>query len=115
MAVPRVVSKATGTHFPARCSLCDKISCALPLLRPCLDRLASGKIADRISVQLRVIAETASFQSQVTADCSNLVMECDALAAFCERNLSGEQDSPLEFDLPVPFELRPAFSYHRSL
>merc|ERR1711904_555810 len=40
-------------------------------------------------------------KAEVTADCSNLVTECDALAAFCERNLNGEQDSPLEFDLPA--------------
>merc|ERR1719375_2168088 len=40
-------------------------------------------------------------KAEVTADCTQLVTECDALAAFCERNLSGEQDSPLEFDLPA--------------
>merc|ERR1719161_1230675 len=51
------------------------------------------------SKELLLLA-SALLSSEVTADCSNLVMECDALAAFCERNLSGEQDSPLEFDLP---------------
>merc|ERR1719171_1375844 len=39
--------------------------------------------------------------AEVTADCSHLVTECDALASFCDRNLNGEQDSPLEFDLPA--------------
>merc|ERR1719161_57791 len=40
-------------------------------------------------------------KAEVTADCSNLVTECDARAAFCQRNLDGEQDSPLQFDLPA--------------
>jgi len=39
-------------------------------------------------------------RAETTTDCSGLLESCEALKAFCDRNLQGTQDSPMNFSLP---------------
>jgi len=40
-------------------------------------------------------------QKEKTTDCSGLIQSCDDMLAFCERNLKGTQQSPMDFEVPV--------------
>jgi len=39
-------------------------------------------------------------KAETTTDCSSLLETCEAMKAFCDRNLQGTQDSPMNFSIP---------------
>jgi len=41
------------------------------------------------------------FRSERTTDCTELIQACNDMLAFCERNLEGKQNSPMDFEVPA--------------
>merc|ERR1719221_2399676 len=41
------------------------------------------------------------FEREKATDCSGLIHSCREMLAFCERNLEGKQDSPMDFAVPA--------------
>lgn len=39
-------------------------------------------------------------KAEKSTDCSGLIQGCQDMIAFCDRNLAGTQDSPMDFELP---------------
>lgn len=39
-------------------------------------------------------------KAETTTDCTSLLETCEAMKAFCDRNLQGTQDSPMNFSIP---------------
>jgi len=40
------------------------------------------------------------FEAETTTDCTGLTQSCKEMKAFCERNLEGKQNSPMDFEVP---------------
>ncbi|CAK9021155.1 Kinesin light chain 2 (KLC 2) [Durusdinium trenchii] len=40
-------------------------------------------------------------KAETSTDCTSLLETCEAMKAFCDRNLEGTQDSPMNFALPA--------------
>mmetsp|Transcript_187 Transcript_187/g.762 ORF Transcript_187/g.762 Transcript_187/m.762 type:complete len:935 (-) Transcript_187:62-2866(-) len=44
------------------------------------------------------------FQKEKAMDCSGLIAACRDMLSFCDRNLAGQQNSPMNFDVPTSKE-----------
>merc|ERR1719343_1995852 len=44
------------------------------------------------------------FQREKATDCSGLILACQEMLGFCDRNIAGTQNSPMSFDVPQPAE-----------
>jgi len=52
--------------------------------------------------QAKVLFETAIplLKAETSTDCSSIISTCTDMLAFCDRNLAGQQNSPMDFEVP---------------
>lgn len=55
-------------------------------------RYAEAKLLFELAIPL--------LRAEKSTDCSGLIQACNDMLAFCDRNISGTQQSPMEFEVP---------------
>merc|ERR1711937_1042303 len=55
--------------------------------------------ADYVAGKNELVVALLLFKAETSCDCSKLINEVEQMIAYCERCLSGQQDSPLQLSL----------------